>query len=340
MTEKRPKRGVDIRGPLLAFGVTVLTLMALEVGVRLRFDGEGPTRRITPDLGWETKQNLKMTRTPPGYGDVSYSTVRNGFRLFGDLNGSWRILVLGDSYTQAREVSDGQAYYDVLDAIEGVEVFAYGSGGYGSLQEYMILDRFVDEIRPDLVLWQFSPNDIINNSWELESRSAVNNNHMTRPYLEDGRIRHRYPSPSALERHSLLARWVFARMGVARAEALGEVPLLFRLEDEPELLAAAVATTNEVMGMVRKRVGDVPVAAFAASDFDWVGDSFVGIARNHQIYWIDSVPVAIGEARDRGIQVDGMPRDPHWNATGHAIAGQLIATELWEVDLLGGHAPQ
>jgi len=54
----------------------------------------------------------------------------------------------------------------------------------------MVLDQYVDFIDPAIILWQYSGNDIINNSYELERSSYINNNGMRRPYLtETGKSR-------------------------------------------------------------------------------------------------------------------------------------------------------
>jgi hypothetical protein len=58
-------------------------------------------------------------------------------------------------------VSDGDTYYAIIKRKLDAEVFAYGAGGFGTLQEYMILDRYVDMIHPSLILWQFCLNDFI-----------------------------------------------------------------------------------------------------------------------------------------------------------------------------------
>ena len=68
-----------------------------------------------------------------------------------------------------------------------------GRCGYGSLQEFMILGRYLDEISPDIVLWQFCSNDFINNYHELESVSFSNNNQMTRPYYKNSDIEWLFP---------------------------------------------------------------------------------------------------------------------------------------------------
>src|SRR5437867_3136868 len=101
--------------------------------------------------------------------------MRGGFRRFGDPSSSRpKLLVVGDSFTHALEVSDDKTYYALLGDRLGAEVFAYGAGGYGTLQESLVLDEYVDIIKPDAILWQFCSNDFVNNDLELESMSYYN----------------------------------------------------------------------------------------------------------------------------------------------------------------------
>jgi len=67
------------------------------------------------------------------------------------------------------QVSDEDTYYAIIKRKLDAEVFAYGAGGFGTLQEYMILDRYVDMIHPSLILWQFCLNDFITTTrhWRL-----------------------------------------------------------------------------------------------------------------------------------------------------------------------------
>ena len=55
----------------------------------------------------------------------------------------------------------------------GIEVFAYGAGGYGTLQEYLILDEVIDEIQPTTMFWQFCNNDFTDNDHALEVASTL-----------------------------------------------------------------------------------------------------------------------------------------------------------------------
>ncbi|MBC8488078.1 MAG: SGNH/GDSL hydrolase family protein [Bacteroidetes bacterium] len=94
------------------------------------------------------------------------------------------ILFIGDSSTQVASVSTGRAYYDIFEELvkNSFSVYAAGVGGYGNLQEYLMLNEIYDEIKPDIVLWQHDNNDISNNVYELDN-SSFYNNQRPRPYL-------------------------------------------------------------------------------------------------------------------------------------------------------------
>src|SRR5262245_26780045 len=91
---------------------------------------------------------------------------RHGFRRFGEGTGL-RTLVVGDSYTQALAVSDDRTYYDLLQRDVGLQMYAVGSSGYGTLQESMLIDQYFDEIQPLLVVLQFCYNDFMDNDYAL-----------------------------------------------------------------------------------------------------------------------------------------------------------------------------
>ena len=142
----------------------------------------------------------------------------------------FKIFVVGDSYTQAVEVSDWAclprpAPRDAGDA----EIFAYGAGGYATLQEFMILDRYVELNPPDSGALGIPPNDFVDNVPDLEAASLYSNNGLRRPYLVDGRADYLVPRPDPLgartfaQWHSRLAAWALARWGLLRPALAGEV---------------------------------------------------------------------------------------------------------------------
>jgi len=318
------------RQMILTLAVTVVCLAAAEGGLRILFSvrswAQPPDRELDASIGWRPVANLSLERDMPGFGRVRHTTTRGGFRVFGDPSSSrTRILVLGDSYTEAATVSDGETYYERLGrARSDLEVFAIGGGGYGTLQEYLLLD----EIRPDLVLVQMHPNDLINNSHALESRSTTDNNQMTRPYWENGRAVLRFPENAAwgplynLVRHSYLLRLINVNAVFLRARRVGSVERT-ATPDDPDVVDA-LRTTSELLSLMKRRSG-VPVAAFSARPDNAAGFwSVRDVCDRAGVVFISGVGEAVEAAAAAGERVNGQPVDAHWNGRGHEIAAGVI----------------
>jgi alkylation response protein AidB-like acyl-CoA dehydrogenase len=62
---------------------------------------------------------------------------------------------------------------DIGLANASLAVQVYGGHGYGTLQEYLVIDKYIDEIKPDLILLQVCSNDFTNNL-ENEAKSSSN----------------------------------------------------------------------------------------------------------------------------------------------------------------------
>ena len=228
-------------------GLTILFFFALgESSVRLVQyvrDGRpflsyvGMHAEFDSNLGWKTPPNQRhIYITENGAGakhEVHYSTGPHGFRLYDDANSrNTKIMVVGDSFTHAVDVSDDQTYYAELKKNLSdwmpVEIFGYGSLGYGTLQEVMIVEQNIKEIRPDILILQFCSNDFINNSVALESKSLMNISFLPRPFLgPDGTIKMQMPRMPYLSSmviweaasYSRFLKWMIYRFSNWIAEA-------------------------------------------------------------------------------------------------------------------------
>jgi hypothetical protein len=258
--------------------------------------------------------------------------------MYGDVKSAApRVFVIGDSFTQAVQVSDDKTYFAPLKTL-GMNVFAYGSGGYGSLQEYMILDKYFDVIRPNLIVWEFSTNDIVNNTPEMEAASTINNNDMVRPYWVDGAVRYVLPRDHAATLRMLALRYSrLFYIVLTRLDRLNAMlsPRTVEMDSSPNEPAhpqflKALATTDEIMGMVRKRAGAVPIVGFIAGADPIYGPEYVEglvkVSRDHDVVLAD-VESHVLDAEEHGVIVraeDGS----HWNEMGHHIAGLALAKFL------------
>jgi lysophospholipase L1-like esterase len=129
-----------------------------------------------------------------------YSTNEFGARLWGTYPGHTKVLFIGDSGTQASEVSDDQTYYYHFAQLSGLDTYAIGAGSYGTLQEKMLLERTLrlSEMTPDILVLQFCNNDFMNNSATLEEDSIALKQRI-RPYRDARRG----------DVYTLGANWVF-----------------------------------------------------------------------------------------------------------------------------------
>lgn len=336
---------------LIAVGVGELVLRTIHLtrdGIPFFEAPSGKVGAITfdPRVGWRATEGYERDLFETTQGGKVYRVHRSqkahGFRAYGNVASRQpKLLVIGDSYTQAAAVSDDRTYYARLKDALGIEVFAYGAGGYGTLQEYLILDEVVDEIRPTMILWQFCMNDFINNDYALETASHVNNNGWTRPYWVDGHIVLQSPKPTGVQvrewinRHSRFLYFVISRIDRLRARVVPETVEreIERMGEQHAAFARSVRITDELMGLVRARAGAIPIFAFNCEDQEPYNTAFAKIAAHHGIRYWEDVPRAIRLAVESGLDVlaaDGA----HWNEEGHAFIASSLTKHLQESRVL------
>ncbi len=295
---------------------------------------------LDQDLGWKATEHyqealVEKTKNGTLY-QVRRSQTQYGFRSFGDVTSRRpKVLVIGDSFTHATAVSDDRTYHALLSKLLNVEVFAYGAGGYGTLQEYLVFDRYLDVVRPDVILWQYCINDFINNDNELERLSRLNNNGWVRPYWRNGTIQLLSPKESSLQirdwinRHSRFLYFIVTRLDRLRAANTKDT---VEVDIEAEGMrhagfARAVAVTDDLMGRVRARAGSRPIMAFSCAEAEPYSQAFRDISAHHVIAYWDDVPQVVHAADMRGEDVyaaDG----GHWNERGHELAAQALAKHI------------
>jgi len=307
----------------------------------------GPTPiTLDPELGWRSTENYRFDGTKRDAAGAEYDVqVRhdeNGFRMFGDTRSSKpKVFVIGDSFTQANAVSDDKTYYAILKKELDIEVFAYGAGGYGSLQEFMIMDRYFDLIKPDLVLWQFAANDLINNSPTLEKASSINNNGLVRPYLVDGHVQYilarehtENPRLFALK-YCRLCYMVFNRVDRLGAETSRtvETETAAGKSAHPAFLKS-VEVTDAIMEKVAARAGSIPIASFIAysAGYEEYRQALAQVSRKHGFVLLPDIKTGTLVAMEGKtvFAADGS----HWNNEGHRLVGKTLADAFRSACLL------
>ncbi len=181
---------VSVAGSLLAAELVLRRVAPLDAGSSFAF-------RIPHRVhGWVLRPGASYVNDS---GD-SRVRVRYNSRGFRDVErelakpeGHFRIVVLGDSFMEGYSVELESSFHRRLEALarergHPVEVLNLGVGGYGTLQEYLLLREEGWRYEPDLVLLAFFPgNDLEDNSLELErlwGRRGLKAR--ARPFLEPG----------------------------------------------------------------------------------------------------------------------------------------------------------
>lgn len=324
---------------LLIFLVLGETLARLLDGMLLKpppYD----TSELDDHLGWKAKGNYAYEGEMTDFAGIPYplslTTAPNGFRRYeGPGTDSLRaILVVGDSYTQAVEVSDEHTYFSHLARGVNRPVSAYGMAGYGTLQEYLILDQYLDSLHPEFLILQVCTNDFINNSIELE-RGSFSNVGLKRPYWdrEQQAIVRKIPVSGWKQFmqysrfYSFVAeRW--SRIQMQQEDDITSESEIARLGLDYEPFQRSVEDTEQMLRLIQNRVPDnTRLLVFPADGFQPQFDQLKGICQKLGIEWVESPFSRLHKLEGEG-QVIYSHDGYHWNANGHKIMGEALAEVL------------
>lgn len=113
-------------------------------------------------------------------------------------DGTFRIVVLGDSFTEALQVPLDKAFHKVLESKLNkamdfpVEVISFGISGAGAEEDNKLLRAYGSRYQPDLVIMEFLSNDLIDDSpaMRIENKNQMKLREKYIPRLYDAY--HRY----------------------------------------------------------------------------------------------------------------------------------------------------
>ncbi len=333
---------------IAATGVLIFIILLAAGELMTRTLGVTVVYEYDASLGWRPKQNftsrIKVIDQSGNKYFADYSTNEFGFRAFGDLTSSKkRILFIGDSWTGDPNTSDEDAYFGVVQNKLPVEVFAIGGGGYGTLQELMLVREFAEKIRPDILMLQYCDNDLINNSFSLEGPSITRSQKNFRPYWINDKIRYRLPTDSVyilLHRYFRLFRTLDALLSTAQYsfynsyypppyqayEGLGPAPSAELQAEIATQREASIATTRFLMSEMRRVLPTgTKLATFSASSDDpeelriWQS-----LAEESGFIAYPSVSMRVEEAEAEG-KIARVRDGAHWNRLGNRIAGDELS---------------
>jgi hypothetical protein len=286
------------------------------------------------ELGWIHNTSLKKKRRSNRCGEnvVTLPPRHELINKFPRYSGGTPVLFIGDSFTHAHEVSTGKAYYDVFaqQKKNNYSVYAVGIGGYGNLQEYMALKSIYKEVKPHIVVWQLTSNDINNNIYELDN-SSFYNNQRPRPYLNlnSGEIEMRNPGFWLFDwshgfynifEKLLLLDWKY-EMGLLRKM---NSTIALNVEDTKKYTEQGLAVLDFVIG---DAVQKYPQTIFLGFSVDQSYDKqFETIFRKNGAEYISQFYKFVNGVE----KTNCAPLDAHWNHFGNEVVGKKLSMLLRE----------
>jgi hypothetical protein len=260
-----------------------------------------------------------------------------------------RVLALGDSMTWGWGVPQGEEWIHAVGRevtrLGGPEVQSLNGGvnGYGTANELARLEELGPEVSPDLVLLGFFPNDYADNLLGATDAYTVRDGYLFDLASEEWFHEH------WLARHSHLwrlwaAAWETYRVnkGGVPSARLGRLMRAEELQQGMELSSEYIlrmATVTRSLGarfavvwlppvaytLAGRRPRDIPLQAELQRRVTAAG-----------ILSLDLLPTLTAEPAREGLY---LPRDGHFSARGHRVAGRSVGSWVVKAGLLSATLP-
>lgn len=170
--------------------------------------------QYSPDLGWEPIPGLRST-----YSDVREIHVAHNTWGFRDRE--WavdapgpHVMFLGDSFAYGYNVEADERFTDRLQArLPQAQMLNFGVSGYGTDQEFLLLQRVVDRVRPRVVVLLFN----LGNDEQDNSTNDVYAGYY-KPYFEVSQgqlVLKGVPVPTSINYYARRHPWLFKSALVA-----------------------------------------------------------------------------------------------------------------------------
>lgn len=280
-----------------------------------------------PELGWAVKANFKSKRKIITFGrqkeyPVIITTNQYGFRKWGDIKTEKsKIFIVGDSFTHSMYASDNKTWYSIFAENTGAEVFTYGCSGYGTIQQYLVVKKFINQIEPDMLIIAFTNNDFDNNI-DSGVRDPIEHA-FGRPYFTgvDDQIKLKSsPITRFLCQYSHLAYFITTRIHMSSAFSISVSKF-----SPDEKLTKSIAETKKALQMLKKILPQKTVLImFALSCEGQELENLLKLCSELNIECIHGVDDKIKNA-DQGKKLMRAADGSHLNEDGEKIVGEWLS---------------
>lgn len=309
----------------------------LEGALRLHFHIQDPiiqSKKTStlpdPILGWDVRPNLEYKIKDSGFYKVDVQGFRSSPKKHDPLKKT--ILLIGDSFTHAPNISNENLYYAPLSK-GNYNFYAYGMTGWGNIQEVLKVKSLLSKIKPDLVIWQLSSNDLIENILEIEVRlGKISSN---RPYLSkekkvfyDHEVRFISKILYVLQ-PSRAASFIFNRFFSLTSSRSKKINL-----ENSEIEKAKLITSLIIKKMKEILPKDTELISFNAGPLPFENKLIKKIAISEGLIHISEIEDTLTTAKSDKLKIFN-DDNFHWNIKGHAMIGEILRkrmTKLLESD--------
>lgn len=356
-----------IKNLLLLFISTTLILVICEIAIRLflpQISDHDVMFQFDQELGWGFIPDKKGSIVYDGVVNHTIQINQDGFRdiPFQDKTNDTKIMVIGDSFVSNISVDQNEVFTQVIEnKLENTSVYNFGVNGYGQVQEYLLLKKWVPKIQPDLiVVMVYLRNDFTDNvsanPWLYNRPSVV--------FVGDDQIKILPPSE---EQHvgrklpfyydSHLFRLVRSSVSNIQAKASKDISVSHTpteittcripMTDEAILMYKTLERLLVAMNMYGETIHTPILFALAPSIFhiqddlwsqivaydpslvlqrDLTNTTLLAFAEAKQISMIDLTP-AILAAHSNGAKMYN-PKEQHWTAEGNKIVADVLIESM------------
>lgn len=193
-SQTRPARNIAVLC-LTIIAVQIFALLSAEMVLYFAGIGEEDISVFDPNLGFRHRNHKRVTWRQEGFSQGYFG--EDGLRapvLPAKAPGVYRVIVLGDSFVEGLqepyEVSFAQQLQEQLHTATGkqVEVLNFGTVGYSTVQEYLLLKEMLPKYKADAVILGYTPRDMAETleTWAPASMKPIG----SRPYAlkEPGKL--------------------------------------------------------------------------------------------------------------------------------------------------------
>ncbi len=195
---------INLKNSLINFSVlitvSIFCFFLFEIMVRLFFPSSKPPIIFDEIIGYKYAPSSVVTVFREGE-KINNKTNSIGFldeeHHYKKLPGIYRIVFLGDSFTEAVNVLREKIFPEILEKElnkihrDKIEIINLGKSGFGTAHEYLALKEYGLKFSPDLVVLNFFiGNDIENNYYKLTTSLDPGFN-----IIEERLVQVKFPTP-------------------------------------------------------------------------------------------------------------------------------------------------